>query len=172
MPYGRTGANMALTGGAMARAIARGAVMSAPLLMTPCGSSVPVGKSTVCTFDGTASLNSIQLMRSISRVETTSRGAAAFGAEFFSVCAAATMALAAANRRKITGTEILISFPSKFISVRLDGGTGETAPLGAEDCSPRREPWERPSKKEPSPGGAKEILMRLAPGISFAPPAL
>src|SRR5947209_11166893 len=100
---------MALTRGAIALAIATGAVMSAPLLMTPCGSSVPVGKRTVCTFDGTASLNSIQLMRSSSRVETTSRAGGRVAAELFKVCAAATKALAAANSRKTTDTEILIS---------------------------------------------------------------
>src|SRR5438270_787367 len=109
---------MALTRGAIALAIATGAVMSAPLLMTPCGSSVPVGKRTVCTFDGTASLNSIQLMRSISRVETTSRAAGGEGAEFFRVCAAATKALAAANSKKTTDTEILISFPSRLTGAR------------------------------------------------------
>jgi hypothetical protein len=56
----------------MVLAIAVGAVLSAPLLMTPCGSSVPVESSTVFIFDGTTSLNSIQLIRSISRVETES----------------------------------------------------------------------------------------------------
>src|SRR5688500_2127289 len=53
--------------GAMAFAMATGARMSAPFAVTPCGSSVPSGNSTVCTFDGTAALNSIQLMRAMSR---------------------------------------------------------------------------------------------------------
>jgi hypothetical protein len=36
-------------------AIAIGAVLSAPLFATPCGSSVPVGSITVFIFDGTTS---------------------------------------------------------------------------------------------------------------------
>ena len=59
MPYGRVGAIIAPTRGAMVRAIAVGAVLSAPLLTTPCGSNVPVGKITVRIFDGTNSLNSM-----------------------------------------------------------------------------------------------------------------
>src|SRR5256714_12167766 len=110
MPYGRTGAINALTRGAIWRAIATGAVMSAPLLMTPCGSKVPVGSKTVVIFDGTTSLNSIQLMRSISRVETMSLWAGGVDADFFKVCAVATRALAAANRSTIADTEILIFF--------------------------------------------------------------
>src|SRR5438105_13739867 len=62
----------ALSRSGMWRAIAMGAVLSAPLFLTPCGSSVPVGRSTVVMRDGTTSRNSIQLMRSISRVETKS----------------------------------------------------------------------------------------------------
>ena len=58
----------ALVRGAMARAIATGAMMSAPLAVTPCGSSVPSGTSTVSIRFGTTSRNSIQLMRSSSRV--------------------------------------------------------------------------------------------------------
>src|SRR5688500_12686543 len=72
MPYESVGAIIALVRRAIVRAIAVGAVLSAPLFITPCGSSVPVGSSTVLTLDGTVSLNSIQLMRSISRVETKS----------------------------------------------------------------------------------------------------
>ena len=63
-----TGAISALVRDAMARAIATGAMMSAPLAVTPCGSSVPSGTSTVSTRFGTTSRNSIQLMRSSSRV--------------------------------------------------------------------------------------------------------
>src|ERR1043165_9298828 len=66
------GATRAFTSRAILRAIATGAVMSAPLLTTPCGSSVPVGNITVLIFDGTTSLNSIQLMSLISRVVTAS----------------------------------------------------------------------------------------------------
>ena len=58
----------ALVRAAMARAIATGAMMSAPLAVTPCGSSVPSGTSTVSIRLGTTSRNSIQLMRSSSRV--------------------------------------------------------------------------------------------------------
>src|SRR5215207_728087 len=89
---------MALTRGAILRAIATGAVMSAPLLTTPWGSSVPVGRSTVCTFDGTVSLNSIQLMRSISRSRTCAWD---FGTQ---TAASASRATAVQN--------ILISLPS------------------------------------------------------------
>ena len=66
------GAIIAFTSRAIFRAIPRGAVRSAPLLMTPCGSSVPVGRITVLIFDGTTSLNSIQLMSAISRVVAAS----------------------------------------------------------------------------------------------------
>src|ERR1043166_4342632 len=76
MPYDKVGAIIAFVRRAMVFAIANGAVLSAPLLMTPCGSRVPVGRRTVVIFDGTTSLNSIQLIRSISRVETTSDWAA------------------------------------------------------------------------------------------------
>ena len=67
IPYGTAGAVIAFRRGASSRAIPSGAVMSAPLLATPCGSSVPVGSSTVRIFDGTSSRNSIQLMRAMSR---------------------------------------------------------------------------------------------------------
>src|SRR5882672_7831707 len=66
------GAIIAFTSRAILRARATGAVMSAPLLITPCGSSVPVGRMTVLIFEGTTSLNSIQLMSLISRVVTAS----------------------------------------------------------------------------------------------------
>ena len=69
---GKVGAIIAFTRRAIVFAIANGAVLSAPLLITPCGSSVPVDSSTVFIFDGTTSLNSIQLILSISRVETIS----------------------------------------------------------------------------------------------------
>jgi hypothetical protein len=42
--------------------------MSVPLGATPCGSSVPRGSKTVWIFAGTHSRNSIQVMRSMSRV--------------------------------------------------------------------------------------------------------
>jgi hypothetical protein len=67
-PYGITGAIMALTRAAIARAIATGAKMSAPFAVTPWGSIVPSGSKTVLIFAGTQSRNSIQLMRSSSRV--------------------------------------------------------------------------------------------------------
>src|ERR1700736_6129467 len=67
-PYGTTGAIIAVTRDAIARAIATGARISAPLAVTPCGSIVPSGNKTVSIFAGTHSRNSIQLMRSISRV--------------------------------------------------------------------------------------------------------
>src|SRR6266513_3028081 len=66
------GAIIAFTSRAILRARATGAVISAPLLITPCGSSVPVGRMTVLIFEGTTSLNSIQLMSLISRVVTAS----------------------------------------------------------------------------------------------------
>ncbi len=53
----------------MARAIASGAMMSAPFAVTPCGSRVPSGTRTVSICSGTISRNSIQLMRSSSRVD-------------------------------------------------------------------------------------------------------
>src|SRR5262245_11604143 len=81
MPYGMIGAIMAFTSRAIFRAKATGAVMSAPLLITPCGSRVPVGSITVLIFDGTYSLNSIQLISVISRVLIES-----------GVCPAATLA--------------------------------------------------------------------------------
>src|SRR5678816_4803750 len=77
IPYGTIGATIAFTPGAICFAIATGAVMSAPLLITPCGSSVPVGRITVLTFDGTSSLSSIQLMSERSRVEGESAELAA-----------------------------------------------------------------------------------------------
>src|ERR1700739_3194666 len=43
-------------------------MMSVPFAVTPCGSIVPSGNSTVSIFSGTHSRNSIQLIRSISRV--------------------------------------------------------------------------------------------------------
>ena len=55
-------------------------------------------------------MNSIQLMRSISRVETESFWADSVDAEFFKVCAVATSAFAAANRSTIADTDILIFF--------------------------------------------------------------
>jgi len=67
-PYGTTGAIHPLTRDAIARAIATGARISAPLAVTPCGSIVPSGSKTVLIFAGTHSRNSIQLMRSISHV--------------------------------------------------------------------------------------------------------
>src|SRR5439155_19531480 len=67
-PYEITGATMALTRGAISRAIATGTRMSVPLGATPCGSSVPSGSRTVWIFAGTHSRNSIQLIRSISQV--------------------------------------------------------------------------------------------------------
>src|SRR5687767_9583657 len=67
-PYGTTGATNALRRGAISRAMATGARMSAPFAVTPCGSNVPSGRSTVVTFAGTYSRNSIQLIRSSSRV--------------------------------------------------------------------------------------------------------
>ena len=84
--------------------------MSAPLLTTPCGSSVPVGRSTVWTLDGTVSLNSIQLMRSISRVATMSRGAGG------RVCACdgggAQSATVTISASATADTKTLISLPS------------------------------------------------------------
>src|SRR5579863_5069626 len=59
----------ALTSPAMLLAMATGAVLSAPLLMTPCGSSVPTVTMTVSIDFGTSCLNSIQLRSSISRVD-------------------------------------------------------------------------------------------------------
>src|SRR5437667_12329187 len=63
-----TGAIMAFNLGAISLAMATGAIISAPFAVTPCGSMVPSGKRTVLIFPGTHSRNSIQLMRSISRV--------------------------------------------------------------------------------------------------------
>src|SRR5262245_62294243 len=83
------GAIIAFTSRAILRAMAIGAVMSAPLLTTPCGSSVPVGRMTVLILEGTTSLNSIQLMSLISRVVTVS-----------GVCAAAEPA--AVNKQRNT----------------------------------------------------------------------
>src|SRR5215203_4653396 len=77
IPYGSVGAIIAFVRRAIVRAIAVGAVLSAPLFTTPCGSSVPVGSRTVVILDGTVSLNSIQLIRSISRVDTKSRSVCA-----------------------------------------------------------------------------------------------
>ena len=48
--------------------MAMGAVLSAPLLMTPCGSIVPTVTSTVSMRAGTSFLNSIQFRSFISRV--------------------------------------------------------------------------------------------------------
>src|ERR1700682_154523 len=59
---------MAFTCDAISFAITTGTRMSVPLAVTPCASSVPSGSSTVLIFAGTHSQNSIQLMRSISRV--------------------------------------------------------------------------------------------------------
>src|SRR4051812_906278 len=63
-----TGAIIAFTRGAISFAMATGARMSAPFAVTPCGSIVPIGRSTVLILPGTHSRNSIQLIRSISRV--------------------------------------------------------------------------------------------------------
>src|SRR3954467_7339012 len=63
-----TGAIIAFTRGAMSFAIATGARMSAPFAVTPWGSIVPRGRRTVLILPGTHSRNSIQLIRSISRV--------------------------------------------------------------------------------------------------------
>src|SRR5690349_837472 len=62
----------------MARAIATGAMMSVPLAVAPWASSVPSGRSTVRIFSGTHSRNSIQLIRSISRVMGTESGIGQF----------------------------------------------------------------------------------------------
>src|SRR5712691_11906122 len=53
----------------MASAIATGTVLSAPLLMNPCASSVPTVRITVLTFAGTSCWNSFQLRASIDREE-------------------------------------------------------------------------------------------------------
>src|SRR5262245_19892424 len=79
MPYGITGATNAFTRGAISRAIATGARMSAPFAVTPCGSSVPRGRSTVWTRPGTHSWNSIQFRRSSSRVRGGAGSAAPRG---------------------------------------------------------------------------------------------
>src|SRR6267143_1981095 len=63
-----TGAIMAFNRGAISLAMATGARMSAPFAVTPWGSIVPSGRRTVLIFPGTHSRNSIQLMRSISRM--------------------------------------------------------------------------------------------------------
>ncbi len=63
---------MAFTSRAILRASATGAVMSAPLLMTPCGSIVPVGRMTVFDLRRDESRKSIQLMSLMSRVATVS----------------------------------------------------------------------------------------------------
>src|SRR4051794_35359583 len=73
-PYGTTGAIIAFTRSAMARAIATGAMISVPLAVAPCASIVPNGRSTVWILSGTHSRNSIQLIRSISRVVGTGSG--------------------------------------------------------------------------------------------------
>src|SRR4026208_600750 len=62
------GAIIAFKRGAISLAMATGARISAPFAVTPWGSNVPRGNRTVCIFPGTHSRNSIQLMRSISRV--------------------------------------------------------------------------------------------------------
>src|SRR5262245_46486247 len=87
-----TGAIIAFTSLAIFRAIVRGAVISAPLLITPCGSRVPVGRITVLILAGTTSLNSIQLISLISLVETVS-----------DVCATAW--IAAMTRKEIDRTK-------------------------------------------------------------------
>src|SRR5512132_1292101 len=56
------------TSRAIPRAIASGAVLSAPLFMTPWASRVPVGSRTVWIRAGTSSRNSIQFRSFISRV--------------------------------------------------------------------------------------------------------
>src|SRR3954469_17010137 len=63
-----TGAIIAFTRGAISLAIATGARMSAPFAVTPCASIVPSGSSTVLILPGIHSRNSIQLIRSSSRV--------------------------------------------------------------------------------------------------------
>src|SRR5262245_58257679 len=77
IPYGSVGAIIAFIVGAIFRAIASGAMLSAPFAVTPCGSSVPVGNMTVFTLTGTTSLNSIQLIRFNSQVEGLSLDACA-----------------------------------------------------------------------------------------------
>ena len=62
----------ALTSSASACARAMGAVLSAPLLMTPCGSIVPTVTSTMSTRAGTMLLNCIQLRSFMSRVGSLS----------------------------------------------------------------------------------------------------
>src|SRR5712692_11498605 len=62
------GAISALTSAAMARAMATGAVLSAPLLATPCGSRVPTVSRTVEICAGTTWRNSIQFSSSIRRL--------------------------------------------------------------------------------------------------------
>ncbi len=71
------GAIRALTSAAIASAILTGAKLSAPLFTTPCGSSVPVVSSTVLTFVGTISRNSIQFSSSIQREGCSWAGAEA-----------------------------------------------------------------------------------------------
>src|SRR6185312_5028290 len=68
MPYGMCGAISALTSSAMACAMATGAVLSAPSLMTPCASKVPTVTITVSMRAGTSFLNSIQFRSFMSRV--------------------------------------------------------------------------------------------------------
>src|SRR5262245_42771570 len=102
-----TGAIMALTSRAILRAMVTGAVMSAPLLITPCGSSVPVGRITVLIFAGTTSLNSIQLMSLMSRVETVSE-----------VCAN-VVRLENVNRESKSKSERNIAFSPEMMSSGL-----------------------------------------------------
>src|SRR4051794_38305910 len=73
-----TGATIAFSRGAMARASSRGAIISVPLGPQPCASTVPNGSKTVAIFSGTHSANSCQLMRSISRVDGPELFLAAF----------------------------------------------------------------------------------------------
>src|SRR5215210_1930997 len=95
--------------------MAIGAVMSAPLLTTPCGSSVPVGSRTVVIFEGTTSRNSIQLIRSISRVETTS------------FCCAATVWQTASASARAASVRFMRSPPAAYPSAWSERPHGEVA---------------------------------------------
>src|SRR4051794_5056028 len=83
------GATMALTSSAMARAMACGARLSAPLAVTPWPSSVPIVSRTASTRAGTSLPNSIQLISSRRRVDG------------FCACAADEASSTAARRRRI-----------------------------------------------------------------------
>src|SRR2546423_5482052 len=72
-------------------------------------------------------------MRSISRVETESFWAEGVDAEFFRVCAVATMAFAAANRSTIADTDILIFF------LRFDLCEAVARPHGRQKAKGKRQ---------------------------------